>query len=820
MANINPIISNLSFQARSLDDYLKPALMYDKAYREREAEIDEVNKSMAVFAPYSQEGGAFTEAFNSMNQKINEQAEKIGTPGFLRDRDAIRQLKKDYYNTSAILSNAVTKYEAQRAEIDKQRTQDASMRYAMKDENGNDVTMGINAFMNSAKPTMYSVSGTTMQTDAFNTAKALTGRISLDDARYDEAIDGGDYNDFMLKRHIKVGGVNTDVTVDQLINATDEQIEKWSKSADFRDQELARIARDFSGNIQAMKGKTNYKHLSGEAKSDIDKYITNGIFQGLAGAALYNEDIHNMTGVRGATAGGALPGNPSYSSIRFAGTGITTNPIEVKSTIVGDDNEASTADIELLKGKRSEAINQLNEEWNRLKTEGETFDPRGSNNSWVRKAKSIGLALLPGVGNAVNGSNGIQEMKWNDDEVDALNNIIASSDNIEDAMLKIANGDYDEVLKAGDSFLPKEYQSTSTTGGMAGSTSFTTIKKGEWDPEYARNKAMENINKAFKLDGLESQYAKAVKDLEDRKVKFSGYGMSDKQNIEFGEALEKAQSSKQHLVFDATSSLKSEDLKAEKMNFIAKANMAALGSNDDFDDDNTAQNGIYINEGGKLTRIAKDDVPAFLEEVDKCAMLQKVVNEYGDEGYIVNGKEYFLKGVEADIQKTNENHACIDHVKNFSPELYSDIMRNPDELESNEGFNTILNTFTDVLIPNVATNGTYELTADQITAMGGPKPGMALANISTTLNGTNPNAEAMKKMLHLQVETDESNNPIYIGTICAKNVNGVPQIMRFCWNKSGILRTFATAEDEKNGGSFTAQSAVGMAINSRKEKLL
>lgn len=77
MATFNPIISSLSFKAKSFDEYLKPLAIYDKAYKEREAEIQAVQDKMAELSPFASEaGGRIQEIYDSMNKAIDTQSAK------------------------------------------------------------------------------------------------------------------------------------------------------------------------------------------------------------------------------------------------------------------------------------------------------------------------------------------------------------------------------------------------------------------------------------------------------------------------------------------------------------------------------------------------------------------------------------------------------------------------------------------------------------------------------------------------------------------------------------------------------------------------
>lgn len=276
MATFNPIISSLSFKAKSFDEYLKPLAIYDKAYKEREAEIQAVQDKMAELSPFASEaGGRIQEMYDSMNQAIDAQSAKIGTADFLRDRDQIRNLKKQYGTTYSTIQEAAKAQAESIKTRDTLMAQNNTMMYSFTDKDGNVVDeRNINNYINGNKLTLNRVNGSDVETEGEAAGKALSSQLSDSKVSFGTVEVNG--VPMIAVKSSNRNGVP--ITVEQILS-DDPSIRKYYDSDSDLRAHADSLRNQYKNYINSLPG---YSTLSEADKAKARRAWEAGLFKGLS----------------------------------------------------------------------------------------------------------------------------------------------------------------------------------------------------------------------------------------------------------------------------------------------------------------------------------------------------------------------------------------------------------------------------------------------------------------------------------------------------------------------------------------------------------
>lgn len=276
MATFNPIISSLSFKAKSFDEYLKPLAIYDKAYKEREAEIQAVQDKMAELSHFASEaGGRIQEMYDSMNQAIDVQSAKIGTADFLRDRDQIRNLKKQYGTTYSTIQEAAKAQAESIKTRDTLMAQNNTMMYSFTDKDGNVVDeRNINNYINGNKLTLNRVNGSDVETEGEAAGKALSSQLSDSKVSFGTVEVNG--VPMIAVKSSNRNGVP--ITVEQILS-DDPSIRKYYDSDSDLRAHADSLRNQYKNYINSLPG---YSTLSEADKAKARRAWEAGLFKGLS----------------------------------------------------------------------------------------------------------------------------------------------------------------------------------------------------------------------------------------------------------------------------------------------------------------------------------------------------------------------------------------------------------------------------------------------------------------------------------------------------------------------------------------------------------
>ena len=317
MANFESIMPTVNFEAKSLDDYLKPMMLYDQAYKQREAELDELDKSMAAFAPYAANaGGEAQEMYDTTLGAIKANADKLGQHGFLKDRESLRQLKKQYHNTSNILTAAATAQQEARKAEDALRQRDETLTASYVDANGNTVDIGnINAFMNNAHPTMAAAYGSKFEAEGEAQAKALSAQLthSSDDVTY---VTGPDGSLYMQTKSGKQKGLPAGKYSVKELLANPELLSKYYDTEADAPGAIIRLKEAWEN----FKNSNNYGSQTVENKEKLLNSFMTGVNRGLSYDEQWNTHMQQLNkGTTGDVQIDASPYSATTTRVTYGG---------------------------------------------------------------------------------------------------------------------------------------------------------------------------------------------------------------------------------------------------------------------------------------------------------------------------------------------------------------------------------------------------------------------------------------------------------------------------------------------------------------------
>lgn len=334
MATFNPIISSLSFKAKSFDEYLKPLAIYDKAYKEREAEIQAVQDKMAELSPFASEaGGRIQEMYDSMNKAIDTQSAKIGTADFLRDREQIRNLKKQYGTTYSTIQ------EAAKAQAESIKTRDAlmaqnnTMMYSFTDKDGNVVDeRNINNYINGNKLTLNRVNGSDVETEGEAAGKALSSQLSDSKVSFGTVEVNG--VPMIAVKSSNRNGVP--ITVEQILS-DDPSLQKYYDSDSDLRAHADSLKNQYKNYINSLPG---YSTLSEADKAKARRAWEAGLFKGLSYDEKNNVSLQHFPNTGSGSGSGAedyIPDTRVVGGILTDTGGRTKNDNPNPKTGAGND---------------------------------------------------------------------------------------------------------------------------------------------------------------------------------------------------------------------------------------------------------------------------------------------------------------------------------------------------------------------------------------------------------------------------------------------------------------------------------------------------
>lgn len=302
MAQYDPIQLNFEYQPVSLEELMMPLSLYKKEYDANVADLDKRSEGLATFKPFINDSTPEAKArYDALDKQIEENAQYIGTPGYLLHERPIRALKGSYAKTIADFTNAVKNMEERKKETLQEKSKHPGLVYNYRDKNGELVlSPSIDDYLDNGSLDFYSVDTDDVMNKAMASAKGISSRLAAS---------------FPYARvNPETGYIETGAT--DYAGAPVRLRLDWFLHPEKYKDEIAKFKRTYKGSeyetlfdssiasdIAALYETTAYHNLDEPNKVQVDNAIEYGFNTGL-GPYKYDKR-YNLSGVGGHKGGGS-----------------------------------------------------------------------------------------------------------------------------------------------------------------------------------------------------------------------------------------------------------------------------------------------------------------------------------------------------------------------------------------------------------------------------------------------------------------------------------------------------------------------------------
>lgn len=314
MATFTPIGVNFEYTPISLQELNLPLAAYKAEYDKSVADIDTKRQGLAAFTPYINEMTPEAKAmYDALDEQIEQNAQYIGTPGYLLNERPIRALKAEYGKKVSDMTNAVKNLEERKALTQKEKSAHPGLVFNYRDSDGNIVyNPNIDNFLGNKNLDFYSVDTDTMMAKAATLAKGISSRLAHMAAGSNVRQTNDIYYGRVYEFQSKETGMPVQVALSWFLNpekykAEIENFKKNHKGEDY--QKL--FDGSVSDDIASLKAHSHYYQLDDENKAKVDSAIEFGFNSGLGPHDVMKHS--NLGGVPSGGGGGGfeVPATPA-----------------------------------------------------------------------------------------------------------------------------------------------------------------------------------------------------------------------------------------------------------------------------------------------------------------------------------------------------------------------------------------------------------------------------------------------------------------------------------------------------------------------------
>lgn len=311
MATFTPLTVSFNYEPQTLQEMMIPLNLYKQEYDKRIADIDAKEQGLATFSPYINDDSPEAKAmYDDLANKIEQNSQYIGTPGYLLNEVPIRNLKKTYAKTISDLTSAAKNFETYRNRIIEEKSKHPGLVYNSVDKDGNiRDSMSIDNFIKGRNMRLVSVDTDDIIKKAAAQAASISKRLASTFGSGAEVKNNGNI--------ITIQNNESGATVDMKLGWFTDPDKYKSEIDDFLakhkgEQYQKLFDADILGTRQNLLDSTSYNELSEENKAKVDSAYEYGFNSGL-GPYQKNYQKHITQPSQGGGGGGGIA-TPSPSS--------------------------------------------------------------------------------------------------------------------------------------------------------------------------------------------------------------------------------------------------------------------------------------------------------------------------------------------------------------------------------------------------------------------------------------------------------------------------------------------------------------------------